>query len=147
MKLSETLYNDVEECWNEAVHKAFLIEMAEGSLKKERFCYYMLQDYLYLKDYIDLLKNIIEKTTEPLLQDFLKNAIKETEQELMRVHIPAMKKLGINETQMNVCKENDVIRDYLEYMNEQVEQGGVIPGLVALLQCSWAYAYITEKLL
>ncbi|MDO5139165.1 MAG: hypothetical protein Q4D71_12005, partial [Oscillospiraceae bacterium] len=32
------------------------------------------------------------------------------------------------------------------YMKEQIREHGVLAGLTALLQCSWLYAYIGEKM-
>ena len=36
--------------------------------------------------------------------------------------------------------------EYTEYMREQVREHGFLAGLTALLQCSWLYAYIGEKM-
>ena len=52
MKLSEILFNSVEHIWNSYLTHPFITKMADGTLEIEKFKYYMLQDYVYLKDYI-----------------------------------------------------------------------------------------------
>ena len=36
----------------------FVTQMADGTLPTEKFRYYMLQDYLYLKDYVKIFAAI-----------------------------------------------------------------------------------------
>ena len=44
--------------WEETTKKPFINEMALGTLSSEKFRNYMLQDYLYLLDYVDVLKKM-----------------------------------------------------------------------------------------
>ena len=60
MKLSELFFAKTKELWDEAANKPFVIEMAKGTLDADLFKRYMLQDYLYLQDYIAILKDIWE---------------------------------------------------------------------------------------
>ena len=63
MKFSDILYAHAKDLWEEAAEKPFVIAMADGTLDPARFRYYMLQDYLYLLDYIDILRSIRTYTT------------------------------------------------------------------------------------
>ena len=145
MKLSEVLYTKVSDLWKEAAAKPFVVEMAKGSLDPELFRYYMLQDYLYLKEYTDILNRTLKRTADPDLQVFLRNVIKETEKETERVHLPNMKKIGISDAEIENARKAQVIVDYLAYMRQQPEKG-LVAGLTALLQCSWVYAFIGQAL-
>ena len=145
MKLSEVLYTKVNDLWKEAAAKPFVVEMAKGSLDPELFRYYMLQDYMYLKEYIDILNRTLKCTADPGLQVFLCNVIKETEKETERVHLPNLKKIGISDAEIENAGKAQVIVDYLAYMRQQPEKG-VVAGLTALLQCSWVYAFIGQAL-
>ena len=55
MKLSERLYDGAIELWRVAADKPFVREMALGTLDEKRFRHYMIQDYFYLLDYIEIL--------------------------------------------------------------------------------------------
>ena len=52
MKLTEILYEDVKEIWDGYLKHPFVSGIGDGSLSLERFRFYMLQDYLYLSDYM-----------------------------------------------------------------------------------------------
>ena len=97
MKLSEILVSKVDKPWTETLEKTFLSEMAHGTLDPMKFRNFMLQDYMYLLDYIELLKDIKSLAENEELKDFLACVISDTENETYRVHIPAMKELGISD--------------------------------------------------
>ena len=67
MKLSEILYERALPIWREAEEKPFVLEMAKGTLAEGKFKRYMLQDYLYLQDYSDILKSALLQAKEPAL--------------------------------------------------------------------------------
>ena len=145
MKFSDILYAGAKDLWEEAAEKPFVIAMADGTLDPARFRFYMLQDYLYLLDYIKILKSIRTYTQDPSLQVFLDRIIGQTEQETYRVHVPNMKEAGVSEEEIRTAVRADVITAYVTYMRRQLTESGLMAGLTALLQCSWVYAYIGEK--
>ena len=49
-KLSQRLHACVQDIWPRYLSHPFVMQMADGTLPMEKFRYYMLQDYLYLKD-------------------------------------------------------------------------------------------------
>ena len=51
MKFSEVLFSEVKEIWDGYLEHPFVKAIGEGSLDKEKFKNYLIQDYLYLKDY------------------------------------------------------------------------------------------------
>ena len=97
MKLSERIYAHAKELWPQYLCHPFVTEMANGTLPTEKFRYYLLQDYLYLKDYVKIFAAIIQKADDFELLCFLSEEMSETIQETMRTHVPYMKRLGITE--------------------------------------------------
>ncbi len=146
MKISDMLYEAAQDLWGEAAEKSFVREMAEGSLDEGLFRRYMIQDYLYLLDYIDILGFVRSQTGDEELRRFLMAVINETESETCRVHLPHMKKIGVSDEEIASAVRLQVISEYTDYMREQVREHGFLAGLTALLQCSWLYAYIGEKM-
>ncbi len=144
MKLSEKLYAKAREQWEEAANKPFVVGMAWGTLEVSRFRNYMIQDFLYLKDYIDILKRALERADDGELREFLRGLVAETEQEFERVHLPNMVDAGVDVDNLANYPRLAVIDTYVAYMKRQMEEG-ILEGLTALLQCSWAYAYIGES--
>ena len=74
MKLSEILFANTREIWDEACEKDFVVQMAKGTLSHERFKNYMIQDYLYLLDYIEILCFIRNQTEDEEEQRRLKES-------------------------------------------------------------------------
>ncbi len=138
------LFSETEDLWKEAVNKPFVKKMADGTLETEKYRRYMLQDYLYLTDYIELLREISESTEKKSLRSFLEKILRETQEETERVHLPAMRELGIGDTDIQNAVMAQVLQEYVGYMKQQLREEGFVGGLVALLQCSWAYAYIGQ---
>ena len=90
MKLSEELYKKAESIWIDAIRQPFLVEMAKGTLPEELFRNYMIQDYLYLTDYIDILNEAAGLSDDKETADFLSGIIEATRNETFRVHLAQM---------------------------------------------------------
>ncbi|MBR3736856.1 MAG: hypothetical protein IKN07_13345 [Lachnospiraceae bacterium] len=60
MRFSDTLFAITEDLWKEALDKPFVKKMADGSLEKHLYANYMLQDYLYLQDYVEILREFCQ---------------------------------------------------------------------------------------
>ena len=144
MKLSEILFAKTKELWDEASSKPFVIDMAKGTLDKALFRRYMLQDYLYLQDYIVILNEIKGICGDEKTAGFLDEIIAGTTREAETVHRSNMEELGITDEELSRSVSFRVITEYVSYMRGCVETYGLLGGLTALLQCSWVYAYIAE---
>ena len=147
MKISTVLFEHVQDLWEQAAGKPFVIEMAKGVLDQRRYRYYMIQDYLYLLEYIDVLECIRESTDDPGLKEFIGFVIGQTRKEIVQVHVPNMRALGITEEEAARCPVSVEITDYVCYMRSRVKEDGVLAGLTAQLQCSWVYAYIGQRMM
>lgn len=144
MKLSDRLFKETEELWIEASQKEFLKGMADGSLEIGLFKNYMIEDYHYLKDYIEILKQMLNLAEDEELRSFLERIIQDTEYETYSVHVPYLKELGITDGDVEHTEKGQVIIDYVDFMMKELNEYGILAGLTALLQCSWNYAYIAK---
>ena len=143
-KLSEKLYERAKPLWDKESENEFVAAMAEGTLEEEKYRAYMLQDYFYLIDYIDILEWMHGQAEDNEVAEFLKNAADSTRYEKDTVHIPNMKKLGISDEEIKVAKKAPDSEEYLNYMMGKARES-LVYGITALLQCSWSYAYIAKK--
>ena len=119
MNLSDILYSKTASIWEMESEKPFLIDMATGKLSEKLYRNYMLQDYLYLQDYIKILEKTCNLCGKEEIVNFLDRIISDTENETHLVHVPSMKKLGIEEAEIESSKRSDVIVDYVNYMNQK----------------------------
>ncbi|MCR4590141.1 MAG: hypothetical protein K5668_04920 [Lachnospiraceae bacterium] len=146
MKLSEILFSRAERLWDISVKKPFVTEMAKGTLADEKFRRYTIQDYLYLLEYIEILKEIRELSVNDDATASLSAIIEGTLEEAERVHLPNIRKAGIADDEITKDKELNAVSDYIGFMRECLEKHGFLGGITALLQCSWGYAYICGKI-
>jgi len=51
MTVSERLVKSEQEIFDQYTNHPFVRGIGTGDLDKEKFCYYLIQDYLYLMDY------------------------------------------------------------------------------------------------
>ena len=145
-KLSRRLYACVKEIWPRYLCHPFVREMADGTLPAEKFRYYMLQDYLYLKDYVKIFAAIIQKADNFEQIRFLSGGMADTIGETFRTHRPFMKRLGITEEEIRLARPHMDNSAYSHYMLCEAQAGDVLTGLVTLLNCSWSYAYVAEQM-
>mgnify|MGYP000012537221 CR=1 FL=1 len=146
VKLSQTLYARAEKIWPRYLCHPFVTQMADGTLPPEKFRYYMLQDYLYLKDYVKIFAAIIQKADDFEQIRFLSGELADTIGETFRTHIPYMKRLGITEEEIHSARPHMDNNAYTHYVLWEAQTGDVLTGLVTLLNCSWSYAYVAEKI-
>lgn len=146
LKLSRRLYESVQDIWPCYLEHPFVREMAEGTLPPDKFRYYMLQDYAYLRDYTKIFAACISKAEDFNVIRFLSENIMAVLDETERVHIPYMKRLGITDEEIAAVVPHIINSSYSHYMICEAQSGTVLSGLVALLNCSWAYAYIGENM-
>lgn len=146
VKLSERIYERAKALWPRYLTHPFVMEMADGTLPKERFRYYMVQDYLYLRDYVKIFAAILQKTDDFEQIRFLSGEMANTIDETFRTHLPYMKRLGVTEEEIADVRPHIDNSAYSHYMLCEAQAGDVLTGLVTLLNCSWSYAYIAEQM-
>lgn len=147
MKLSSLCYNKTKALWEETIRHPFVSEMADGSLPYEKFRYYMMEDFFYLKRYIDIFAAILKKAETLKEKKFISENISAVIDEIYRVHIPSMEKLQISLDELKNQNAHIDILSYTNYMKEITENHDYLSGLVAILNCSWSYAYIGKSLI
>ena len=143
--LSDELFKVAQPVWDKSVAHPFVVHLAKGDLDKERFCNYMTQDYLYLMSYIKIFGIIMQKTQDIDEIKFASDNIAALLDETIRVHIPYMKRLGITDQDIQTSRAHPDNLAYTSYMAQIAAQNNYLAGLIAILGCSWGYAYIAQK--
>ena len=139
-KLSQRLHACVQDIWPRYLSHPFVMQMADGTLPMEKFRYYMLQDYLYLKDYVKIFAAIIQKADDFEQIRFLSGELANTIGETFRTHLPYMQRLGVTEDEIRRARPHIDNSAYSHYMLCEAQAGDVLTGLVTLLNCSWSGA-------
>ena len=146
MKVSDRLFQYVKPQWDAYLEKPFIKGMENGSLDKEKFKFYLIQDYLYLLDYAKVFAlGVVKSKQEKHMQifgDYIQMIINgETD-----THKEYIKKLGITQESIETSKTSLTTESYTKYMLAVAFEDGLAEIAVAVLACSWSYHYIARKI-
>ena len=139
---TDKLYEAIKDIWAEYLKHPFVLGLANGTLDKEKFKNYLIQDYLYLKDYskVFCVGIILAKTMEEMR--FYYNSIQGTMNDETAVHIEYLKGFGYEEKEIESFKNHLVTSSYVSYMQGQALTGGLKEITAATLPCTWSYNFI-----
>ena len=146
MTVTERLLKDTESIWAEYHQHPFVQGIADGTLDKEKFKYYMIQDYLYLLDYTKVFAIGVAKAKD---MEFMKRFANSTQAILegeMDIHRAYMARLGITPEEAetaNVALDNLSYTSYMLRVAYEEDQAEVA---AAILSCAVSYEVIAKKI-
>lgn len=146
MLLSDYLFNESKKIWDEYLKHPFIVEMGEGTLDKEKFRDYLVQDYLYLLDYAKVYAMGLIKSHDVKHMKFFKDSINGIMEDESATHIAYLKELGedIKTLQKhNIKLENE---NYTNFMKSIALTGDIQDLIIAVLPCAWSYYYIAKEM-
>lgn len=145
MKLTDRLYAAAKEIWDDYLEQPFVKELGEGTLREDRFRFYMVQDYRYLLQYAKVFAMGVVKAEEEWLMCRFAAMVHDTLDGEMNIHKTYMSRLGITEREIAETKSSLANQSYTSYMLDAAYKGGVLEILTAVLSCAWSYQMIGEN--
>ena len=144
MKNSEKLWNSIVDVYDSILKHQFIKELVEGKLDREKFKYYIIQDYLYLREFskvLTILSAKAENEEQSLL--FISHV-----QDAIKVET-ALHKFYIGEFNINT-EEYEMSPTKLAYTSYLIAVAYARPFheiLSAVLPCYWIYMEVGKELL
>ncbi|MFC0472583.1 thiaminase II [Halalkalibacter kiskunsagensis] len=146
MKFSERLYEKLQPIWRKNHAHPFVQGIGDGTLDREKFRFFMIQDYLYLIDYAKLFALGAMKAEDVETMGKFAKLLDSTLNEEMSLHLKYAKKFEIEELEFKQAKPAPTTLAYTHYMLH-VGQNGTLADLVAaVLPCMWSYWEIGKEL-
>ena len=132
--------------WRAIDAHPFLQELQTGSLPMNRFTYFILQDYVYLLDFAQVLCQGGAKSPNlEILELFCRHALGAVEVE-RSFHASFGKTLGLSRNQLDVVPKGPRTQAYVDHL-QSVARGGTLGELVAaVLPCYWIYGVTGKRL-
>ncbi|SCI96703.1 Thiaminase-2 [uncultured Clostridium sp.] len=146
MKFTDYLFDEVKDIWKSYLNHPFVNEIGEGTLPKEKFKRYLIQDYLYLKEFSRVFAMGMVKADTVKEMKFFNKAANGSIEDEAAIHIEYMKRLGVAPIVAEKCKLEMVSSSYISYMQAVSLTGGVKEIVMATLPCNWSYNYIGNYL-
>ena len=146
MSFSRGLKEKASKVWEAGYNHPFLQELGNGTLDKEKFKFYLLQDYLYLLQYAKVFAlAVVKSDTEELMTRFSKSQYFILANE-MNVHREYMANFGATEEEIRSVKPSLYNSAYTANMIAAGQTGGLAEVLAAIFPCAWTYSDYARRL-
>jgi thiaminase/transcriptional activator TenA len=146
MKVTEKLFKATEKIWDKYYRHPFVEGIRDGNLDKEKFRYYIIQDYLYLIDYARVFALGAAKSPDVDTMKIFAHECASILDEEMSIHDGYMGSLGITEEEllMPMAEEN---ASYTAYMLRVAYEYGVAANCASILACAYSYEVLAKRMM
>jgi thiaminase/transcriptional activator TenA len=142
----DELREKTDPLWKAIFHHPFVTGIGDGTLSRDRFEFYLKQDYVYLIDFSRFLALAGAKSrTLPEMGTFaaLLHATLNTE---MALHRKICAAFGIAEEELATTRKSPVTSAYTDLLVRTAYEGGFSDILAVLLPCACGYVEIGTRL-
>ncbi|GAA5146567.1 thiaminase II [Pseudonocardia eucalypti] len=147
MTYSGRLWSSIEHIYRAVLAQPFVTGLTDGTLPRESFRHYIVQDAHYLRGYARALAVCAAKApTEADTVMFAEHAAGAIAAE-RELHAELMDALGSSPEEAAAEPVAPTTRAYISYLLATTHNGSFAEGLGAVLPCYWIYARVGEELL
>lgn len=145
MKTTERLMNAAKDIWQAYNEHPFVLGIQNGTLDKEKFHFYIIQDYLYLEEYAKVFAVGVAKAKSPETAKLFSKYIAVMNGEL-DVHSGYLAKFGVTQEEIAAARRSLDNLSYTSYMLRVAYEEGEAEILAAILSCAYSYEVIAKKM-
>ncbi len=146
MTIVERLLDATKEIWQSYNEHPFVKGIETGGLDREKFRYYIIQDFLYLEDYAKAFAIGIAKAKSPETTSIFSGYIALLTGSEMNIHHGYMGKFGVSQEELdNTPRALDNL-SYTSYMLRVAYEEGEAEILAAILSCAYSYELIAKQM-
>ncbi len=146
MQVSQYLYQNVQSIWEDCISHPFVQGIGRGTLERDKFRFYIIQDYLYLLEYAKVFAlGVVKAYDEAVMREF-SNAIQDILNNEMSIHNHYIRELQITQTELQNARPTLANKSYTSYMLAEGIKGSIKEVTAAVLACGWSYLVIAQNL-
>ena len=145
MKTTEILLDATTEIWAAYNRHPFVLGIQDGTLDREKFRYYIVQDYLYLEDYAKTFAVGVAKAKSLKIANLFAKYINVMNGEL-NVHDGYLSRLGVTQQEIDFTPRALDNLSYTSYMLRVAYEEGEAEILAAILSCAYSYEIIAKNM-
>ncbi|TXK82620.1 thiaminase II [Paenibacillus sp. N3.4] len=139
MTFTQHLVTKYQDAWSQTLLHPFVKEIGEGTLDRNKFRFYMIQDYLYLIDYAKLFALGTVKANDLQTMTEFAAHLHSILHEEMSLHRSYAAQFGISKEELEQAEPSPITLAYSHYMLHVAQNGGLADLTAALLPCMWSY--------
>lgn len=145
MNTVERLLDATKDIWKAYNEHPFVLGIQNGTLDKEKFRYYIIQDYLYLEDYAKTFAVGVAKAKSLRIANLFAKYISVMNGEL-DVHNGYLARLGVTQEEIDSTPRSLDNLSYTSYMLRVAYEEGEAEILTAILSCAYSYEVIAQNI-
>ncbi len=139
MKFSEKAWGEIAPIYAAILNHPFIRELTAGTLSKERFKFYMVQDALYLTEFSRVLSLVAARAPDPdTMMQFDESARNALIVE-RALHETFFREFGITGDVVADAERASVCFTYTNYLLATAHRSSVEVAVSAVLPCFWIY--------
>lgn len=146
MTVTDRLLSRVSGVWEDYNAHPFVRGIADGSLDREKFKFYMVQDYLYLIDYARVFALGVAKARAPETMRLFAAYVHQILDGEMDIHRGYMARLGIPLAEAERAALASDNLSYTSYMLRVAYDEGPAEIAAAILACALSYEHIAKRI-
>ena len=127
--------------WRSYTRHPFVQQLGQATLPKESLCWFMLQDYAYLKQYARALSKAVAHPASNLEDMKSCAAMSKAVLEEMQLHVRVCERLGISSKDMESTMESRATVAYTRFFLDVADEG-LLPLMISLASCAVGYAEV-----
>lgn len=144
---TERIRKKAEPIWQKSMAHPFIEGLQRGTLSKESFRFYLIQDYFYLKAFGEIHQIASQNTNDPEIKELFMKNIAGIESSEISVREAFFKELAITEEEIRQTEIAPNTYHYITHMYKEAYSRSVGRTVAALLPCYWLYQEIGEALI
>ncbi len=142
MGLSDTLRKRADGIWSRILKHPFVRGIGDGSLSRDRFTFFLRQDYLFLIEYSRVLAIAAAKAPDLGAMTKFGEVLHATMSEEMDLHRRYCAGFGIGPEELERTRIAPGASAYGRYLVSIAHEGSVKEIVAAVLPCEWGYSEI-----
>lgn len=148
MLITERLSNDkrIQAYYDAYMAHPFIKGIEKGTLDREKFKHYLVQDSLYLKDYGKVYASIFMDLNRIEDLQFMHTCIGVVVADETNMHSKYLNDYGLDVYKVDDDPVDKETRDYLDYMLSFTKGNDIKKTFMAALPCTLTYEYIGKTL-
>lgn len=146
MSLSAELRRDALPLWDAQLEHPFVRGLGDGTLDEARFKRWVLQDYLYLREYARVFAWAAAKADRLESMGWYASMLDLTLNTEMDLHRSYARRFGLEPADLEAEPMWPTTRAYTDFLVRTAADGDMADLLAALLPCAWGYVHVARHL-
>lgn len=144
--LTPQLWRDAEPVYRRILHHPFITGLTDGTLPRDAFQFYLIQDSLYLRRFSQALNTLAAKAPRAEWAAVLSRHSIEAMEEERQMHEKILASYGVTPAMIAKAEMAPVNAAYTNHLLATVEREPFTVGLAAMLPCYWIYLEVGREL-